>query len=448
MPADYSTLLNLFSRQIKSISFKQLNILNAGWEGGSVELINLDREKKIVHISKAGGMSVVIGELPLALMRYGKEAGIKFFISSVCPYIGGAMRDTSLSNLVAEGYVKKVKDFNAFYEDRFFPVEIYEGETDFGKQFLVKCDVWGGKFGGNMSPYILNLAGQEELKTLEKNFIPNTPCAMNLAEERAYVVFAQAVAKIYEHTSSYAAILHDYHAGLAVFYNEKINPVLIGHNMAYQGVMAINKNLLTSKIMRINHIAALRDLSFRLCLDKDVVHKYFRAWVRPGDVGTGNILQAVLKKCREKTGISATTVSEGYANELHESYDSLKARISALAMKPLSDDYFSVEKTRMRIKDFYRTHFSIEILNEEADRFQLMEESRGLDELKSANIVGILNGLDIEKHASRNKLLREIVINPYAFKWHNMEIPAYLKNVVAADPDFKDGLNFVIIPSK
>lgn len=442
MPVDYSTLLNLFSHQIKSISFKELSILNAGWEGGSVKLISSKGEEKVVHISKAGGMSVVVGELPHALTLYSKEAGIKFFINSICPYIGGAMRDTSLSNLVSEGYVKKVKDFSASYGDKTFPIEIYEGKTEFGKQFLVKSTVWGDKFGGNMSPYILNLKGQEELKMLEKNFVPNTPCSINLAEERAYVIFAQAVAEIYEYTSSYAAILHDYHAGLAVFYNNRINPVLIGHNMAYQGVMAINKKLLTSKVMKTNHLAALKDLSFRLCLNKDVVHKYFRAWVSPDDVGTGNILQAVLRKCREKTGISATTVSEGYANELHESYDSLKARISTLALKPLSHDYFSIEKTRMRIKDFYRSHFGIEILDEEADRFQLMEESRGLDELKSANIVGVLNGLDVEKHASRNKLLRDIVVNPYLFKWHNIETPAYIKNVVALDPDFKDGLNY------
>jgi len=442
MPVDYSTLLNLFSNQIKSISFKQLNILSAGWEGGSVELIGPKETEKLVHISKAGGMSVVVAELPPALVRYGKEAGIKFFVNSICPYIGGAMRDTSLSNLVSEGYVKKVKDFNANYGDKIFPIEIYEGKTKFGKQFLVKSDIWGGKFGGNMSPYILTLTGQEELKKLEKGFIPNTPCAMNLAEERAYIIFAQAVAKIYEYTDSYAAILHDYHAGLAAFYNEKINPVLIGHNMAYQGVMAINKKLLTNRNMEKNHLAALNDLSFRLCLNKETVHKYFRAWVRHDDVGTGNILQAVLKKCRQKTGISATTVSEGYASELHESYDALKARISSLALKPLSHDYFSVEKTRMRIKDFYRTHFSIEILNDEADRFQLMEESRGLDELKAANIVGVLNGLDIEKHASRNKLLRDMVVNPYLFKWHNIETPVYLKNFVANDPDFKDGLNY------
>jgi len=442
MPVDYSTLLTRFSHQIKSISFKELNILNAGWEGGSVKLINPNGEEKVIHISKAGGMSVVVAELPPALVRYGKEAGIKFFINSICPYIGGAMRDTSLSNLVSEGFVKKIKDFNASYCDKAFSIEIFEGKTEFGRQFLVKSDAWGGKFGGNMSPYILNLTGQEELKSLERDFVPNTPCAMNLAEERAYIVFAQAVAKIYEYTDSYAAILHDYHAGLAVFYNDKVNPVLIGHNMAYQGVMAINKNLLGNKSLRLDHLSALKDLSFRLCLDKETVHKYFRAWVHPNDVGTGNILQAVLKKCREKTGISATTVSEGYAKELHESYGSLKARISSLAMKPLSSDYFSVEKTRMRIKDFYRTHFGIEILNEEADRFQLMEESRGLDELKSANVVGVLNGLDVEKHASKNKLLRDIVIDPYLFKWHNMETPAYLKNVVSVDPDFKDGLNY------
>jgi glycogen synthase len=335
-----------------------------------------------------------------------------------------------------------VWEFELSYNGKAYPVEVYEGKTDFGRQLLLKCEAWGGRFGGNMSPYILTLNGQEERKKLESDFVPNNPHAMNLVEERAYVLFAQAVAKIYDYTFSIAAILHDYHAGLSAFYNDKINPVLIGHNMAYQGIMGINKKLLVSDNKEANHMSALADLSFRLGLDMGIVYKYFRAWVSHNDVGTGNILQAVLRKSREKTGISATTVSEGYANELHESYDSLKSRISSLALWPLPDDYFSVEKTRIRIKDFYRTHFDIEIPDREADRFQLTEESRGLDELKYANIVGILNGLDIEKHASRNKLLRDVVVNPYAFNWHNIETPVYLKNFVAKDPDFKDGLNY------
>ena len=441
MPSLYSNLLNLFSNQIKAMSFKQMTLLNAGWEGGSVKLINPEEKEKIVHISKAGGMSVVVADIPNAIIRYGKESGIKLFINSVCPYIGGAMRETSLSNLVSEDYVQKIWEFNTDYSGKKYLVEVYEGKTEFGRQFLLKCDAWGGKFGGSMSPYILTLIGQEEKERLENNFISNTPYAMNLVEERAYVIFAKAVAKIYEYTFCRAAILHDYHAGLAVFYNDKINPVLIGHNMAYQGIMGINQKLLNGD-REANHRAAVADLSFRLGLSDTFVNKYFRAWVSYSNVGAGNILQAVLRKCREKTGISATTVSEGYANELKESYDTVKAKISAMALRPLSRDYFSVEKTRLRIKDFYRSHFNIDLSDREADRFLLTEESRGLDELKHANIVGILNGLDIEKHASRNRLLRDIVVNPYLFTWNNIETPLYLKNVVAHDSDFMDGLNF------
>ena len=442
MPSSYSSLLSLFSNQIKAMSFKQLALLNAGWEGGSIKLISPNDEEKIVHISKAGGMAVVVAELPMALIRYGKEAGIKFFINSVCPYIGGAMRDTSLSNLVKENLVRKVWEMEIPYGGKDYPIEVYEGKTDFGRQFLLKCDAWGGKFGGSMSPYILNLAGQEENKKLEQDFISNSPYAMNLVEERAYIIFAQAVAKLYDHTFCKAALLHDYHAGLSVFYNEKINPVLIGHNLAYQGIMGINKKLLLNGNKEANHSSALTDLSFRLRLDKEIVHKYFRAWVSRDDVGAGNILQAVLKKNREKTGIGATTVSEGYANEIKETLDDIKARIDSIALRPLGNDYFSADKTRMRIKDFYRSHFDIELSNKDADRFLLMEESRGLEELRRANVVGILNGLDIEKHASRNKLLRDIVVNPGAFSWNNIETPIYLKNVVGNDPDFRDGLNY------
>lgn len=441
MPLSYSTLLKLFSNQIKAMSFKQLTLLNAGWEGGSIKLIGPDEKEKVVHISKAGGMSVVVAELPSALIRYGKEAGIKIFINSVCPYIGGAMRDTSLSNLVSENYVQKIWEFDTDYSGKKYLVEVYEGKTDFGRQFLLKSDAWGGKFGGNMSPYILTLTGQEEREKLEENFVFNTPYAMNLAEERAYVVFAKAVAKIYEYTFCKATILHDYHAGLAVFYNEKINPVLIGHNMAYQGIIGVNQKLLSTD-RDANHKNAVTSMALRLGVKEDIVSKYFRVWTYYNDVGCGNILQAVLRKCREKTGISATTVSEGYANELKENYHEVKDKISSIALRPLSSDYFSVEKTRMRIKDFYRSNFGIDLSNEEADRFQLTEESRGLDELKHSNIVGILNGLDIEKHASRNKLLRDIVVDPYLFTWNNIETPLYLQNVVAYDPDFKDGLNF------
>lgn len=422
-------------------------LINAGWEGGTVCLKRLtaknkDKETKTLTISKAGGMAVVASELPGAIVKYAKLEGLSFKVHSISPYISGAIRDTSLSSLVKESYVKRYKDLHPVYDGHEYDVEVYEGKTEHGGLYLLKCSAWDGKFGGSMSPYMLSLRGKEDEENIRKTFEPNNPYSMGPVEERAYILYAQCVAMIYGELNADCAVLHDYHSGLSVFYNDDIRPVLIGHNMAYQGIMAVNKKILRPGYDEFNHLAALKDLSSRLNLDKSVVHGYFRCWAGKSDVGVANILQAVLRKCRELTGISATTVSEGYANELKETYEQLKARVIASHPYKLSEDHFSAEKTRMRIRDFYRTHFHIDITEQEADRCLLLEESRGLEELRLGNIVGILNGLDDEKHASRNRLLRDIIVDPYRFEWNNIQTPLYINEVVAKDPDFKDGLNY------
>ena len=421
----------------------KITLLNAGWEGGTVCFEKQgSRDSKIVSISKAGGMAVVVSDLPGALLKYGKEDKISFNVCSVSPYISGSIRDTSLSSLVKEGFVKKHSDILTIYDGHKHGVEVYEGKTDFGYQYLLKSNVWDGNFGGNMSPYVLTLKGREEEEKFKETFCSNNPYAIGIVEERAYVIFAQCIAKLYSDLKAQVTVLHDYHSGLSVFYNDDIKPVLVGHNMAYQGILGVNKSILKPNNNEANHLLTLKDLALRLNLDKNTVHKYFRVWVSPTDVGAGNILQAVLRKSRELTGISATTVSEGYAKELKETYEELKERIALTQPYKLNEDHFSVEKTRMRLKDFYRSHFDINITNEEADRCLLLEENRGLDELRYGNIIGILNGLALDKHASRNKLLRDIIVKPSSFEWNNLETPTYIKNVVAQDIDFRDGLNF------
>jgi glycogen synthase len=457
---DYADLLSRFRSRIGEIQFSYLNVLNVGWEGGTVCLKNPAGEKLTLDISRAGGMAVVVGELPKALVRYGKESGMKVRICSVCPYISGAMRDSSLSSLVKLGYMKKVMDVTTSYSGKKYEVEVYEGETDFGRQYLLKSIAWAGKFGGSMSPYILTLEGNEERSILEQGFASNSPYAMNLMEERAYIVFAQAAAKLYDHTKANAAILHDYHSALSVFYNDEVNPVIVGHNMAYQGIMAVNENKLkllikhgvpdtpreiASKDVRKaeqDHRAATSDIAVRLDLPEDIIERYFRCWVRKDDVGAGNILQAVIRRSREMTGISATTVSPGYVSELKETIDDIKQKIAETYSSELPPNHFSVSSTRKRIKDFYLSHFDISVSDAEADRFQLTEESRGLEELRLGNVVGILNGLGAEKHASKNQVLRDIVLDPYKFEWRNIHTPAYLKNVVARTPYFSKGLNY------
>ncbi len=128
----------------------KITLLNAGWEGGSVCFEKADgRDSKIVSISKAGGMAVVVSDLPSALLKYGKEDKISFTVCSVSPYISGSIRDTSLSSLVQEGYVKKHSDILTVYDGHKHSVEVYEGKTDFGYQYLLKSNVWDGKFGGH-----------------------------------------------------------------------------------------------------------------------------------------------------------------------------------------------------------------------------------------------------------------------------------------------------------
>ncbi|MEI6093146.1 MAG: glycogen/starch synthase [bacterium] len=426
-----SNLLSKFRTSIGKIQFSYLNVLNVGWEGGTVKLKNKEGDSLFVNISRAGGMAVVVGELPSALVNYGRESKIKIRVCSVAPYIGGAMRDNSLSSLVKTGYMKKITDVETVYSGEVYNVEVYEGESDFGKQYLLKSDAWAGKFGGNMSPYILSLIGREEKERLERDFISNTPHSINFMEERAYIVFSQAAAKLYDITDSNVAILHDYHSSLALFYNDDINPVIIGHNLAYQGIMGINSKKINNLKRKNIHSIATKDLSKRLNLSEQIIDKYFKAWVTNDYVGTGNILQAVIRKSKEKNGISATTVSPGYVKELKESYQDIKNRIIESYPIRLPEDHFDVGPTRKRIKDFYLRHFDFMINDEEADRFLLCEESRGLEELRNANIIGILNGLDTDKHASKHWMLKQIILNPYDFEWNNLQTPAYLKNVIS-----------------
>jgi len=439
---DSSELLIKFKSLINNIQFSYLNVLNVGWEGGTVNVKNQDGETISLNISRAGGMAVVVSELPCALIEYGRASKIKVRVNSVSPYIGGAMRENSLSSLIKMGYMKKITTVECFYSEEAYDVDVYEGQTDCGKQYLLKSETWAGKFGGSMSPYILTLVGEEEREKIERNFVSNTPHSINLMEERAYVVFSQAVAKLYAITKSNVAILHDYHSALSLFYNDDICPVIIGHNMAYQGIMGINTKNLSSRKKNNNNAIATTDLAKRLNLSEQIVEKYFKAWVSKNYIGTGNILQATIRKSKEKTGISATTVSPGYVNELMESLDDLKRRVIENAHSFIPEDHFDVERTKERIKDFYLKHFDIDITDSEAERFILAEESRGLEELRTGNIIGILNGLDTRKHASKNSMLKNIVLNPYDFEWINLQTPSYLKNVIAKTPYFSKGLNF------
>ncbi len=439
---NYSELFAKFYSQIGGVQFSLLNVLNAGWEGGTVNFLNSNKESALVDISRAGGMAVIVSELPPALVKYGIESGIKINVNSVCPYIGGAMRNASLSSLVKMGMVQKLRTLETFYAQKKYEVEVYEGKTDFGKQYLLKSNVWSGKFGGNMSPYMLTLSGMDEKVKLEKDYESNTPHSISLAEERAYVVFSQAVAKLYDLTNSNSAILHDYHSALSLFYNKRMNPLIIGHNMAYQGILGLNKKHLSSSYRYKDNTFVRRDLSKRLNLSEELIEKYFRAWNTKRDLGCGNILQAVIRRSYEKTGIGSTTVSPGYAEELRWNLQDIILKIKWSLKQDLPVEHFSEEQTIKRVKDFYLSHFDIKISDDEARRFLLVDESRDLDELRTANIVGILNGLDDNKHASKNQILKEMVLNPYNYDWKNIYTPLYLKNEVATDPLFSEGLNF------
>ncbi|MEI6079489.1 MAG: hypothetical protein WCQ53_02465 [bacterium] len=446
----YENILKQFQEKVDKTSFKKVNILNAGWEGGSIILVNQDdaSKTKLVTISYGGGMAVVTSELAPAMVEYGKERGIDVTVNAAHPYIEGSMSwpgmykdDVSqgkLECLVKEGFFKYSGSYTAHYAGKAYDTEVYESKTEFGKVYLLKSNAWTDKFGAG-DPYALTDAGLKMEKILEgPGYSSNNSAAMNLVEERASIIIGQNVADLYNTVKADAALLHDYHLSLALFYNDKIKPVIVGHNPVYQGIMGFDYKAVPSW----DHMGALKNLALRLNVSEDVVHKYFRIWASKNNIGAANIYQAITRKAKELTGVSMTSVSPGETELIGKTLAELIEEIKLRSDIPLTDSHFYPENIVARYKTFYKTYLGMDLSDEQAHRFVLAEESRGVDEIRTANIVPVLNGLSRSKHASINTMLQEVIKDPDYFTWKNRKIPAYIKEVVAKDSYFSEGLNF------
>ncbi|MBN1114175.1 MAG: glycosyltransferase, partial [Oligoflexia bacterium] len=425
------------TKSICDISLNKFKrIINAGWEGGIIYFSNNERFKEF-KIGKAGGMGVVIPELSDALYKFGGDRDFQFNIVNISPFIPLASGAKNLDQLVKDRFLQYRETFFSIYDNERYTVEVYSGKTTFGEQFLLVSDAWNDLFGKNADPYGLTPAA---VRINKAKFYPinihNVTWALSPVEERAFVIFSQIVAKIYSSINADVAILNDYHCGLAGFYCNELLPVGIGHNFGYQGLMGL--------ITKDGYIrkTAVEHLAIRLNLPVTTIENYFIAYKTHEYWGVGNMLQATLKLNRERTGISCTTVSPGYAGEIRQSRLDLMNRIQDHSDEDVfSAGYFSVNSIRKRMNRLFST-IGMKFGREEAKRFPLYVSNNDLEELqKYANVVGILNGLSVSKHARDLYILKQMVYAPESVEWRNPgETIPYIKREI--QPQFPKGINF------
>ncbi len=431
-----------------------IKVMNAAIEGGSVNIKGPDGSSVNFLIGKAGGQAVVVSELPQGLKDAAEESGLKLEITTVAPFIPLAMKvdgtwkgqKISLSGkeaalfLLGNGFFEHKRSFTARYGGHAYKIEMWEGWTEDGiRVVLLQSPAWDGLFGNHGNPYLMTRRGIEEDRALkrEMNFKFNAMGHLHLAEERFYSVFAQGLAAVYHVLHADAALLNDYQALLAQFYNEDIMAVPVGHNYRYQGIVSLNANLPPEE--------AIKDLEERLNLPAGSFDLYLMAYKNKDYPGAANLLQGGLLLAAKRTGLPGTVVSPGYAGELKQSWDEMEESIFEKYEqegKILPADHFEWSEMLYRQKVFFEKHYEIELSDEEAARLVPSEPSLNLRSLRYMDLIGVLNGMSYSKHASKIPLLRELTDRDGI--WRNPETARYIENV-GKDPKFKRGFNFGFI---
>ena len=200
---------------------------------------------------------------------------------------------------------------------------------------------------------------------------------------RIYARVSAAIATYLTVTGCYALHLHDYHMGLIPFY---LDYPALGmpatlftiHNASYQGQMEIWHD--PGPVM------------YEVAMPLDCYYRYFQYW------GNWNTMKGVLIRMPEINGV-VTTVSEGYARELHWSEDDIR-RLAA---------------------------------DEDCPAQNVFVPNNYLSELAWANPLGINNGLDALNRPENNRLfraqtLRSMQANRHAPLFHDPVVQERMLN--------------------
>ncbi len=441
---NYHEISERFAKESKQFIEPKLNsfsVLDVSFEGGPVYLQKLEGSGDIIRINmgKSGGMGTVVPPTAEAISRYAVDKNLNVSMNTVSPYLCGPMCETNLEKLLSDGYLARINTFTVKVDGKDYKVEAYAGRTSYnGKQYLLSCpELWDGYFGEKGNPFRYTATGNEVAGILNRNFESIHGGGQDLISLRAYIGFSQATAKLFETIKADVAIINDYHPALSLFYTE-MPALLIGHNLAFHGIIGVNNK----EVPYWDHNGALDYLSRLTNLPKETIDRYFRIWNSNENIGAASVMKAAILKLGELTGIGLVAVSEQYAEELKMDYFQTRDRI--MVRNPelnLSPEYFYDGPAIERITSFYRSLGLNNFDAGNASSYFVKEESRGLKEIRDANIVGVVNGQDQILNPETDPKLKDIVKNPSASKFFNQESINFLTEI-GNDPYFKNGLNF------
>jgi len=454
-----------------------LRILSAGWEGGDTHALAADDELIEVRFGKAGGMGVVIPQLPLAMMRFAEQRGLHWNFANVVPLftdvVCGVTKDherLEFEALRQKGIIAETGiGWNFAYDGRDYHVQLWKATVrhpvyryEITYYLFEQDDLWGrGSLaffskpdGGDPEPELYEVPASVDSfpENVHSSFVSSSH-AMAQFQRTRYLIFARAVAALYYGADAsrsrspsgtffangespcdsrsrladgtyqsrlpgdasprtvaashcrpddvvesattpiesippfHVLVSHDYHAGLAPFFEREDSPIVqlsIGHNLAYQGIDAFylpNHREANVDCRKRENWRLLKDRYARLLwLDPKVIDDYFVAWANDGYIGTPNWTQAILRKNFFRTGLAMTTVSPGYADEQRKN----KEDILAVAGKAISDDRYSRQACRDRLRKYFGGH---------TEQDDLFVPNQNLADLRKYKVIGILNGI-------------------------------------------------------
>lgn len=427
-----------------------LRILSAGWEGGDTHAKADDGELIGIRFGKAGGMGVVIPQLPLAMMQFAERRGLHWSFATVAPLFTDIIQGTTKDNekigfdsLQQKGVVVDTGIAWTFaYDGRDYRVRLWKATVrhpvhryEMTNYLLEQDDLWGrGSLaflskpdGGNPEPDLYEVPDSEDSfpANVHSSFVSSS-YSMAQFQRIRYLIFARSVAALYygsadpgrSHLPSgtspwsvaapryrpddgsetaaapiesippfHVLVSHDFHAGLASFFEREDSPIVqlsIGHNLVYQGIDAFyspNDKEANVDYRNEENWPLLKDSYAQLMgLDSEVVDEYFLAWADERYIGTPNWTQAILRKNFFRTGLAMTTVSPGYANEQRKD----REEVLRAAGKAVSDDRYKSRRCREELQKYFKG-------NTQQD--DLFVPNQNLADLRKYKAVGIMNGI-------------------------------------------------------
>ncbi len=403
-----------------------LRILSAGWEGGDTCVRSDDDELIVVRLGKAGGMGVVIPQLPLAMLRFAKQRKLRWSFGNVVPLftdiVHGVTNDgkrLDFDSLRQKGIIVDTGiEWNVAYDGRDYLVRLWKAtvwdpshDCEVTEYLLEQDDLWGrGSLaflskpdGGKSEPDLYEVPASEDSfpANVRSSFVSSSYTMAQFQRIR-YLVFARSVAALYygnadgaENAASSAEsiapyhvlVSHDFHAGLASFFEREDSPIVqlsIGHNLAYQGIDALYSPNSTEANVdcreKENWRVLKESYAGLLGLDPRTIDEYLLAWANDDYIGTPNWTQAILRRNFFRTGLAMTTVSPGYADEQRKD----KADVLRAAGKDASDDRYETRACRDRLREYFGG-------NTQQD--DLFVSNQNLADLRKYKVVGILNGI-------------------------------------------------------